>query len=547
MQMLERLNHKRAAITTELHAIRIAKRAGLIGGSSPLEVVRIMRTMRTLGAMTAALVNSARKHPDRTAIIDELGSVTYAELDRRTNVLANAWRQRGLTSGDGIAILSRNHRYLPYAVYAAGKVGARIVLLNTDFAGPQIREVAGREGVDLLVHDDEYAAFLDGVEPRLGRFRAWAEPDPDFGPGEDTLEFLSASGDESVPPPPASHAKIVVLTSGTTGTPKGAPRSEPKGVTPVAALLERAPFRSGDTVENCAPMFHSLGFAFMLLTIALGSTLVVRRRFDPERTLESIEANGSRSMVLVPVMLSRIIDLGDEAVAKRDLSSLEVVLLGGSQLGGELAEHALRVLGPVIHNLYGSTEVAYATIATPEDLLAEPACVGRPVLGTVVRLLDDNGREVPQGETGRIFVRNSIPFDGYTGGGHKEVIDGLMSSGDVGHFDTNGRLFVDGRDDEMIVSGGENVFPREIEELLEHLDDVADVACIDVPDEKYGQRLRAFVVRREGSALSEDTIKAHVKENLARYKVPRDVVFIDELPRNATGKVLKRELRQIEV
>jgi fatty-acyl-CoA synthase len=542
MPLLERLNHKRAAIATEIKAIGIAKEAGLIGGSSPLEIVRIMRTMRTLGAMTAALVNSARKHPERTAIIDELGSLTYAELDRRTNALANAWRERGLTSGDGIAILARNHRGLPLAVYAAGKVGARIVLLNTDFAGPQIREVAGREGVDLLVYDEEYAGFLDGVEPRLGRFRAWADE-----PGEDTLDFLSATGDDSPPPAPTSHAKIVVLTSGTTGTPKGAPRSEPKGVTPVSALLERAPFRSGDTVENCAPMFHSLGFAFMLLTIALGSTLVVRRRFDPERTLESIEANGSRGMVLVPVMLSRILDLGDEAVAKRDLSSLEVVLLGGSQLGGELAEHALKVLGPVIHNLYGSTEVAYATIATPEDLLAEPSCVGRPVLGTVVRLLDEHGNEVPQGETGRIFVRNSIPFDGYTGGGHKEVIDGLMSSGDVGHFDAAGRLFVDGRDDDMIVSGGENVFPREIEELLEHLDEVADVACVDVPDEQYGQRLRAFVVRREGSALSEDDVKVHVKENLARYKVPRDVVFIDELPRNATGKVLKRELRQIEV
>ena len=541
-RLLTRLNEKRTAVTTEFHAIGIAKRAGLIGGSSPLEIVRIMRTMRTLGAMTAALVNSARKHPDRTAIVDELGSVTYAELDRRTNALANAWRERGLTSGDGIAILSRNHRGLPYAVYAAGKVGARIVLLNTDFAGPQIREVAGREGVDLLVYDEEYAGFLDGVEPRLGRCRAWADQ-----PGEDTLEFLTASGDDSAPPPPASHAKIVVLTSGTTGTPKGAPRNEPKGVTPVSALLERAPFRSGDAVEVCAPMFHSLGFAFMLLTIALGSTLVVRRKFDPAATLDSIEANGSRGMVLVPIMLSRIIDLGDDAVAERDLSSLEVVLLGGSQLGGELAERALEVLGPVIHNLYGSTEVAYATIATPEDLLAEPSCVGRPVLGTVVRLLDADGKEVPQGETGRIFVRNSIPFDGYTGGGHKQVIDGLMSSGDVGHFDAAGRLFVDGRDDEMIVSGGENVYPREIEELLEHLDDVADVACIDVPDEKYGQRLRAFVVRREGSALSEDDVKGHVKENLARYKVPRDVVFIDELPRNATGKVLKRELRLIEV
>jgi fatty-acyl-CoA synthase len=198
--------------------------------------------------------------------------------------------------------------------------------------------------------------------------------------------------------------------------------------------------------------------------------------------------------------------------------------------------------GDVLYNLYGSTEVAWATVATPQDLRAAPGTAGRPPRGTVVRLYDAAGAEVGPGETGRIFVGNELVFDGYTGGGGKAVVDGLMSSGDVGHFDDDGRLFVDGRDDEMIVSGGENVFPREVEDLVAGLEGVAEVAMIGVEDADFGQRLRAFVVLAEGAVVSAADVRAHVKANLARYKVPRDVVFLEELPRNATGKVLKREL-----
>jgi fatty-acyl-CoA synthase len=200
---------------------------------------------------------------------------------------------------------------------------------------------------------------------------------------------------------------------------------------------------------------------------------------------------------------------------------------------------------PVVYNLYGSTEVAYATIATPEDLAEEPSSVGKVVRGAVVKLLDDAGSPVVRpGQTGRIFVGNTIQFEGYTGGGSKEQLEGLMSSGDVGHFDAAGRLFIDGRDDEMIVSGGENVFPREIEELLERHPAVAEAAAIGVDDEKFGQRLQTFVVLRGGESLSEDEVKRYVSENLARYKTPRDVVFLEALPRNQTGKVLKRELAE---
>ena len=199
--------------------------------------------------------------------------------------------------------------------------------------------------------------------------------------------------------------------------------------------------------------------------------------------------------------------------------------------------------GEVLYNLYGSTEVAWATIATPEDLRAAPGTAGRPPMGTIVKLLDGDGREVRPGEGGRIFVANEMMFDGYTGGGGKEIVGGLMSTGDVGHFDRDGRLFVDGRDDEMIVSGGENVFPREVEDLLADHESIEEVAVVGCPTSEFGQRLKAFVVLREGAKLSEQAVQAYVKANLARYKVPREVVFLDELPRNATGKVLKRELQ----
>jgi fatty-acyl-CoA synthase len=250
-------------------------------------------------------------------------------------------------------------------------------------------------------------------------------------------------------------------------------------------------------------------------------------------------------MVMVPVMLSRFLDLGEEKIKERDLSALRIVFVSGSALGADLAQRATKLLGPVIYNLYGSTEIAYATIATPADLAAEPNTAGKVVRGSIVKLLDEHGKEVPAGESGRIFVGNISQFEGYTGGGNKDMVRGLMASGDVGHFDSEGRLYIDGRDDEMIVSGGENVFPAEVEELLGAHESIQEAAAIGVEDEKFGQRLKAFVVLREGAKLTEDDVKNYVKENLANYKAPREVVFLHELPRNPTGKVVKRELQEL--
>ncbi|MGX1811817.1 acyl-CoA synthetase [Nocardia sp. NPDC055321] len=522
---------------TEVESARLIMEAGLARVESPTVLLAAATAMLRYGTLAAGLRLSAARYGGRTALIDELGSLTFAELEDRSNRLANAWRERGLEPREGVAILARNHRGLLDATFAAAKCGARIILLNTDFAGPQIRDVATREGTDLLVYDDEYAHMLDGVTPRRGSYRAWTDD-----PREDSLEWLIDIGSSAAPPAPGVEPKIILLTSGTTGTPKGAPRPEPKSLAALGGLLSRVPFRAKEVTECCAPMFHTLGFASAMLALGFGSTLVVRRRFDPQAAIDSAAEHGATTMIVVPVMLARMVDLGGRALTGRDLSALRIIFVAGSQLGAQLCREVTATFGPVVYNLYGSTEVAYATVAGPEDLAVEPGCVGRPVLGARVRILDENGRRVPTGTTGRIFVGNVIQFEGYTGGGHKEVIRGLMSSGDVGHFDSEGRLFIDGRDDDMIVSGGENVFPCEVEELLHTHPAVREAAVVGVPDETFGARLKAFVVVHEGHSLSAEDTREFVKTNLARYKVPREVVFLVELPRNPTGKVLKRKL-----
>ena len=525
----------------EAYFAALCVRSGMVGLDPPHRLAQVLLSLERYGLLGAAGAIGAIRHGERIAIIDERGELTYKQLDEHVNAIANAWRDQGLEAGEGVAILARNHRGLLESVFAAAKCGARIILLNTSFAGPQIREVAEREGTDLLVYDDEYSEVLEGIdEPPHGRYRAWAET-----PGDDTLDALIESGDRSGPPKPKTEAKVTILTSGTTGTPKGAPRSTPKSLGLLGGLLSKVPFKAGEVTELCVPIFHALGFAQALVGIGLGSTLVVRRRFDPELTLKSLEEHHATAMVMVPVMLQRTLELGDDKISAHDLSSLRIIFLSGSALSADVARRALKAFGPVVYNLYGSTEISYATIATPRDLEHDASTVGSVVRGSIVKIFDDDGNELPLGESGRIFVGNLSQFEGYTGGGSKEEIQGLMSSGDVGHFSEDGRLYIDGRDDEMIVSGGENVFPAEVEELLSSHQQIREAAVIGVDDEKFGQRLKAFVVTRE-EQLSEDDVKKYVKENLANYKVPREVVFVEELPRNATGKVVKRELVERE-
>jgi fatty-acyl-CoA synthase len=528
--------------------------AGVIGPTRPDRLVLTVRELHRWGASPAAgIAAAAVNRAEETAIVDEAGSLTFTEVHKRSNALARAFSEAGIGEGDGVAIMCRNHRGFIDATLACAKIGAHALYLNTAFAAPQLAGVIENEEPVALVYDEEFRELLsealeEGGEELL-RFVAWGEdgegpaqaatgeiPDP-------AIEDLIAATDNSEVVPPEESSRFVILTSGTTGTPKGAQRSQPDTLAPLAAMFSRIPLQAEERTMIAAPLFHSWGFAHFTLGLALRSTYVLRRRFDPEATLRATAESGATALVVVPVMMQRILELPEETIRDYDLSALRVTAASGSALPGELATRWMDTFGDNLYNLYGSTEVAWATIATPEDLRAAPGTAGRPPRGTVVKIVDqDARRELTAGETGRIFVGNEMAFEGYTGGGGKDEYKGLLATGDVGHFDADGRLFIDGRDDEMIVSGGENVFPREVEDLLADHESVKEVAVIGVDDDEFGQRLKAFVVTDDDAELSEDEVKKHVKANLAGYKVPREVEFLDQLPRNATGKVLKREL-----
>jgi fatty-acyl-CoA synthase len=536
--------------SAELHYALKMLEAGAFKIEPPQNVAAMVADIRRWGEFGMIPALNARRTPNRTAIIDDFGEITFSELDEAAHEVANGLLEKGVKGGDGVAILARNHRWFLIAVYGAARAGARIILLNSEFSGPQIKEVSEREGAKLIIYDDEYFQAVSKAEPELGKLRALGiNPDKDepSGSTDETLEDFVARNSGKPAPKVTKHSSIIILTSGTTGTPKGANRSTPPSLAPIGGILSHVPFRAGEVTSLPAPMFHALGYLHATIAMMLGDTLVLRRRFKPPRVFEDIEKHKVSAVVVVPVMLSRMLDALEKMDTKPDLSSLRIVFVSGSQLGAELAQRALKDLGPVVYNLYGSTEIAFATIARPKDLEKNPATVGPVVKGVKVKILDDNGNELPQGEVGRIFVGNTFPFEGYTGGGHKQIVDGLMSSGDVGYFDENGLLYVSGRDDEMIVSGGENVFPAEVEDLISGHPDVVEATALGVEDKEWGHRLRAFVVKTDGASIGEEDIKSYVKEHLARYKVPREVVFLDELPRNPTGKVLKRELREMEV
>jgi fatty-acyl-CoA synthase len=528
--------------------------AGMLGIDWPWQTLAALKALNDLGQLGAAVEIAAIRHGDRPGLIDELGTLTFTEINERSSALACALRDRGMGEDDCVGILCRNHRGFLDITFAAAKLGARVLYLNTDFAGPQLREVCVREQVSLLVHDIEFTPLIGGVRTRHGSLLAWSEIDGE-GEGDDvadgsrdrvqTLEQLIASAAGRRPGRPRRQGRVILLTSGTTGVPKGAPRSSGRSLAPVGALLSKVPYRAREAVVIAPPMLHALGYTQMLFSVALGSTTIVRRRFSGPAVLGDIQSHRPSALVAVPVIVRRIVTLLEEDPGAWNTSSLRIVLISGAQLEPDLVRRAQRTLGDVLYNFYGSTEVAYASFATPEDLRAAPGCAGRPPFGTVLRLYDDGGMNVSgAGRVGRIFVGNTFQFDGYTGGGGKTMIDGLMSTGDVGHFDEGGRLFIDGRDDDMVISGGENMFPAEVEELLGRHPAVEEAAVIGVPDEEFGNRLAAFVVRRDGQELSAEEVCEFVRRNLARFKIPRDVVFLDELPRNPSGKVLKRSLAE---
>jgi fatty-acyl-CoA synthase len=478
-------------------------------------------------SLPGVVAASAARYPGAVAVYDGDGAMTYRDLWAQARGLAGVLRARGFDETSVIGILARNGRQFVEATVAAAALGADVVFLNTSFAPPQLADACASESVDVILHDVEAEDALGGVAV-----------------ARDPIDALAALGENARPArPPARAARLVILTSGTTGRPKGAVRQGGGTFEATAALLGRIPLRPGDRVVIAAPLFHAWGLTHLLLALSMGSTAIVRPAFDAEATMSDLADHRAHVLVAVPVMSQRIVALGGDVLVNYDTSSLRVIASSGSALPGRLATELLHRFGPVLYNVYGSTEVATATVATPDDLARHPTTAGRPAPGVAVRILDRDGHAVPTGTTGRVFVANAGAFDGYSDGADKERHGALVASGDLGHVDAAGRLFIDGREDDMIVSGGENVYPREVEEVLAGHPDVLDVAVVGVEDDEFGQALAAFVVARPGAEVDVDGIRAFVRERMARFKVPKRVVFLDELPRNATGKVMKAALR----
>ncbi len=523
--------------------IKTMREAGAVDPKGSLALIRTLPWLLgrgpSLGIVTQMHGKALR---DKPALHDRNGTLTWGELDTRSNQAAHALWASGLRGSDRVATLLRNGREAVEVALGAQKFGIVACPLNTWAKPKELKATVSASDPAIVVYDTEHADQIDKCVP---------EDIPLVFVGDESkalkgsIDYEDLLADQPTQPPSpftrdAGSPKVIIHTSGTTGTPKGAARNaSAAGVGALANLLQVVPYRRDDIVFCPAPLFHSFGLATFTFAAALGCTLVLPEKFDPERSLALIEKHRATAASFVPVMIKRIVNLDDEAKARYDLATLRVVMASGSAMGEELRRAATKVFGEVLYDLYGSTEAGWVAIARPEDIASHPKSVGKPVPGIEVEIFDGEGRPVAGGETGEIHVRSEILFEGYTSGeDEKTDRDGFISIGDLGHLDDDGYLYVEGRADDMVVVGGENIYPAEIEEVVSSVSGVEDVAVFGVPDEEYGEVLCAFVV---GSA-SEDSITKACKSELASYKVPRRIEKVEELPRTSTGKVVKREL-----
>jgi acyl-CoA synthetase (AMP-forming)/AMP-acid ligase II len=529
-------------VTNTIGLIATMRRAGLIAPLRPDKYVRIGAAMwRENMAATSGFASAAQRCPHRPGLIDELGTLTWKQIDERSDALGAAL-QALPRSIKTLGIMCRNHRGFVEALIAANRIGSDVLLLNTSFAGPALAEVVAREGADAIIYDEEFTDTVDRAladRPQATRIIAWTDKPSAH---ELTVEKLIHAHLGEEPRRATQKCRTVLLTSGTTGTPKGAKLTGGDAFA-LKSILDRTPWRAEETVVIVAPMFHAWGFSQLIFAASMACTVVTRRKFDPEATLELVDRHRATGLAVVPVMFDRIMDLPDDVRKRYSGRSLRFAAASGSRMRPDVVIAFMDQFGDVIVNNYNATEAGLIASATPEDLRAAPDTAGKPAPGTEIRILDKDFREVPTGEVGQIYVRSSTLFDGYTSGATKDFHEGFMASGDMGYLDSDGRLFVVGRDDEMIVSGGENVYPIEVEKTLAAHPEVAEASVLGVDDEHYGQRLAAFVVLAPGASATVDTLKQHVRDNLANYKVPREIIVLKELPRSSTGKILRNDLK----
>jgi fatty-acyl-CoA synthase len=522
------------------------KRLREAGASNPMGLVALGRSLPWLLGRGPSLGVVSRMNSivlgDKPAIHDRSGTLTWKELEERANRAAHLLAEAGVSGGDRVALVLRNGREMIEIALAAQKLGIIACPMNTWAKPKELEAMLSSSAPSLLVYDTLHTEQLHGVARDL---ELLAVGDADAALDGSLLYEPALAEQPAAPPLPFTRnpgsPKVVIHTSGTTGTPKGAQRdSSAAGIGALANLLAVVPYRRDDIVLCPAPLFHSFGLATFTVAIALGSTMVLPEKFDAEESLDLIEKHRVTAASFVPVMLRRIVSLPEDVRDRYDTSSLRVVMASGSALSEDLRRAATELFGPVLYDLYGSTEVGWVTIATPSDMSRRPKAVGKPVPGIDIAVFSEDGQKLPPGELGEIFVKSDVLFQGYTSGESKKAVGDYMTIGDVGRLDDDGYLFIEGRADDMVVVGGENIYPVEIEGVIEDIAGVDEVAVLGVADDEYGEVLAAFVV---GSA-DPDHIKKVCEQELASFKVPRRIEIRDELPRTSTGKVLKRELTE---
>jgi acyl-CoA synthetase (AMP-forming)/AMP-acid ligase II len=526
-----------AAAAELVRGLPVLVRAGVVNPRRPDHVARQLLNLRRHGATLAGgFASAAVRAPDRTAVVDETEQPTYAEMAERTTAIASGMAALGVRDEDAVAVLAPNGVPFVEALVATSRLGADAVLLSTFLSAEQIERVLARERTRLLVVSPD---LLDRVgEAPPGCTVVTTRP---VAGGRTSLAELAHAGGGRLPAA-TRRGRLVVLTSGTTGTPRAARRPAPRTLGPVAAMLSGIPLRAGDTVLLASPLFHTWALGMLQLAPALAATTVLCARPEPATVLDALDRHRCTALVTVPVVLDRLLQLPPEVRAARDTSALRVVVTSGAALHGDLVERTHAAFGDVLHNLYGSTEISWGTIAGPRDLREVPGTVGRAPLGTRLAILDDDGTPLPAGRVGAVYVGNSLLFDGYTDGGDRPRRDGLVATGDRGSLDPQGRLLLAGRADGMINTGGEKVHPEEVERALAAMPDVADVAVRGWPDPEMGEQVVAYVVPVPGATPDATAVRDWARARLARYAVPRSVVLMPELPRTPTGKVVPRLL-----
>ncbi|WP_297795456.1 AMP-binding protein [Mycobacterium sp.] len=514
-------------------AARALLHSGLLSPPSPLAGLRLLREARRGGTnpYTLLAVTTAR-WPDRAAIVDDDGAVSYRRLQRETESLARRLSCDGVGPGDAVGVMCRNGRGFVAGVFAAALLGADVVPISTEFRSDALAAAVRAHHISTMVADDEFAERVRAADETVR-----------------TVDPATVTPDEGARRPHvAAPGRIVLLTSGTTGKPKGVPRApEMRSAIGVwVTILDRTRLHTGSRISVAMPMFHGLGLGMLMLTIALGGTVLTHRQFDAEAALAQASLHRADAFTAVPVVLARILELPERVRARNPLPYLRVVMSSGDRLDPTLGQRFMDAYGDILYNGYGSTEVGIGSLATPADLREAPETVGKPVAGCPVRILNKGDRPVGPRVTGRIFVGGDLAGRGYTDGSAageaKAVVDGMTSTGDMGYLDNAGRLFIVGREDDMIISGGENVYPRAVENALAQHPAIADNVVIGVPDERFGQRLAAFVVAQPGSDIDVPELREYLKSRVSRFEQPRDINVVDSIPRNPTGKVLRKEL-----